>query len=208
MASEPNQVESMYDGMAGDYSKIMDEEIKLPMYDEVLSSLQNQIQDVSGPLLDSSCGSGHMLDKFHRDIDSKRPLIGTDLSAEMTKLTRGRLGPVVTTHVANMCDLTAFGPVAGLISFFALHHVDAEAAEASIALWASMLHPGGALCIALWEGEGLIDYGEHADLIAHRYNREQLEAWLNASGLSIDYIKKESFEDMGMDALVAQAHRT
>ena len=90
--SSTDHVKEMYEATADAYSVMMDSEIDLPLYTEVLSRLQANLVTTSGVLIDTSCGSGHMLSMYRHQFDSARPLMGLDLSPSMVKIASGRLG--------------------------------------------------------------------------------------------------------------------
>ncbi|HPE70374.1 MAG TPA: hypothetical protein PLF96_13710, partial [Thermotogota bacterium] len=59
--SEAREVCQMYDEIADTYSEMMEGEIGLPVYSEILGRLKDRIEPIPGVLLDTACGSGHML---------------------------------------------------------------------------------------------------------------------------------------------------
>ena len=63
--SSARQVCEMYEATADSYANMMDVEIKLPVYSETLGRLQRRIAEMPGVLIDTACGSGHMLSMFH-----------------------------------------------------------------------------------------------------------------------------------------------
>ena len=127
-ASSDNDVRSMYDATAASYAEMMDGEIELPVYDEGLARLAAEIARVSGPVVDVSCGSGHMLQRYHELHDKERGLIGIDLSPAMVGIARERLGSAARIEVGDMRDPRLSTPAAAIINFYALHHLDADSA--------------------------------------------------------------------------------
>ena len=61
----------------------MDKEIDLPVYSDLLGRLQERIANVPGTLIDTACGSGHMMSMYHERYDQQRLLLGIDLSPRM-----------------------------------------------------------------------------------------------------------------------------
>ena len=57
------------------------------------------------------------------------------------------------------------------------------------------------------EGVGAIDYGEHSDIIAVRYNDEDLSAWVRSAGFVVSHCMVESVDGMDMDAVYLYATR-
>ena len=68
-------VRTFYDDSADTYSGIMDADIELPVYTDLLHRLSDRIADQPGTLVDTSCGPGHVLLRYHEQFDLTRPLI-------------------------------------------------------------------------------------------------------------------------------------
>jgi len=56
-ASSEREVRELYESTADSYAKMMDSEIELPIYADVLSRLHQRIFALPGSLVDTSCGS-------------------------------------------------------------------------------------------------------------------------------------------------------
>ena len=203
------EVQKFYDETASGYAQMMDGEIDLPLYADVLGRLAQRLEGLTGPVVDTSCGSGHMLERYREKFDDKRPQVGVDLSPRMVELARNRLGGGAELHVGDMRELEglADGSAAALISFFALHHVSAQDARRALANWHRVLCRGGQLLVATWEGIGPIDYGEHADIIALRYSKDELTEWARGAGFVVDRATVEPVEEIPMDAVYLEATR-
>jgi hypothetical protein len=75
MTTSPvSKVREFYESSADWYSNMMDTEIDLPVYSDTLGRLAERIADIPGPVIDTSCGSGHMLSRYHERYDPKRLL--------------------------------------------------------------------------------------------------------------------------------------
>lgn len=205
--SATKDVRELYDSSADWYSKTMDAEIDLPVYHEILSKLARDIAEIPGPVIDTSCGSGHMLARYHERYDPGRELIGVDLSPGMVTLTSARLGAAGRVLVGDMRDLSEAqtGSAAAVLSFYALHHLAADEVEPALVEWRRVLAPGGRLIMATWEGDGLVDYGEHSDLEAYRYRLDQVRAWAESAGFDIERCVVEPVDGMGMDGVYLDA---
>lgn len=206
--SAHQQVRAFYDDTAEHYNQIMDEEISLPLYDEVLSNLAVQTAALQGPLLDTSCGSGHMLAKLANQHAPGRALVGVDLSPNMVAIASARLGTAARIYEGDMAHLPAqigAGECAAVISFFALHHIAPGALAQCLAEWRRVLAPGGKLLLATWEGEGSIDYGGHADIVTQRYREAELVAAAQSAGFEVNQSSARSVEGMEMDAVFLSA---
>ena len=193
----------MYEATADSYAEMMDKEISLPVYSDVLGRLQDRIANTAGFLVDTACGSGHMLDMFRERFDDQRPVLGVDLSPRMVAIAAKRLGSDGSAVVGDMRDLSMVksGSVAAVMNFFAVHHLDPEGVHQAMVEWRRVLCSGGQLLVAAWEGAGAIDYGEEADIVALRYTGAELESWAEKAGFAVTRCVGEAVEDFPMDAV-------
>lgn len=208
--SNLNDVQQMYNQTAENYAGMMDAEMQSPIYANMLGQLAEGLADMDGLVIDTSCGSGHMLAMYQQKFDDNRKLIGSDLSAEMVRISQQRLGEGATVKQADMCNLSFLdnNSVAGLISFFAVHHLDADMVRQALAEWQRVLKPSGQLLLAAWEGEGAIDYGSFSDLVAMNYAAQDLQQWLIDAGYQVQSCEVVTVEDMGMDAAYIVAFKS
>lgn len=148
-----------------------------------------------------------MLLRYHERHDSNRALVGVDLSPRMAAISRDRLKDAADILVGDMRSLegTASGTAAGLISFFALHHLGAQDIPAAFSEWKRVLTTSGRLALATWEGSGRIDYGDQSDLIAYRYNLEEVVAWAKNAGFENVIARVEKVDGLAMDAIYLNA---
>ncbi|MEZ4311272.1 MAG: class I SAM-dependent methyltransferase [Polyangiaceae bacterium] len=198
-----SSVVALYDGAAESYASMMDEEIKLPVYAETLARLSESISGVPGAVVDTSCGTGHMLWLYRARYDPERTVIGIDLSPRMVAVARSRLGQDAQIVVGDMRRLTelASSSVAGIISFFAIHHLDSNEVKDSLSEWHRVLRTDGRVVLAAWEGSGLIDYGGTSDVIAYKHAEKELTAWVGECGFRLEQCRVETVKEMGMDAV-------
>lgn len=201
--SSLNNVRNMYDTNADSYAKMMDSEIKLPVYKDKLGQLHENIVNTPGILLDTSCGSGHMLAMFRSQYDSNRSLIGIDISPRMVAVSKKHLGKEASIELGDMRALPGIdsASVAAVINFFAVHHLDADGICASMLEWNRVLVQNGRLLVAAWEGSGAIDYGEESDIVALRYTCNELTEISEKSGFIVTRCTVEPVEDFPMDAI-------
>jgi ubiquinone/menaquinone biosynthesis C-methylase UbiE len=202
-ASPTQEVRDMYDATADSYSDMMDKEIDLPIYSDILGRLRERIANVPGTLIDTACGSGHMLSMYHQRYDQKRLLLGLDLSPCMVSIAGKKLGSGGQVVVGDMCDLSMVdaNSAVALLNFFAVHHLDPEGVRAAINEWYRVLRPGGQLLVAAWEGVGTIDYGENSKIVALRYRSDQLFNWTQEAGFDISRCVVEPVDEFPMDAV-------
>jgi len=201
--SPPEKVRELYEESADSYAEMMDAEIELPVYADILGRLVERIVDIPGPVIDTSCGSGHMLSRYRERYDSGRSLIGVDLSPRMVAISSERLGSSAQILHGDMRDLEGIesGSAAGVLSFFAIHHIGPEEVLAAFREWHRVLHSGGQLVVATWEGTGSIDYGEMSDVVALRYTEEEISDWAKKAGFVVDRCVVEPVEEIPMEAI-------
>lgn len=201
------KVQELYEESAESYAEMMDAEIDQPIYADTLGRLAARIVHVSGVVIDTSCGSGHVLDRYRQVFDPDRALVGIDLSPRMVEIATSRLGACANVMTGDMRDLSTVGSgsAAAVLSFFAIHHLAPEGVVTAIREWRRILTQGGQLVIAAWEGAGPIDYGGASDVVALRYSRRQVADWVDENGFVVDRSVVEPVEDMPMEAVYLEA---
>lgn len=207
--SDMRDVCKMYDATADSYAEMMDQEIQLPVYSDALGRLHDRIAAVPGALVDTACGSGHMLFMFRERFDKSRPLVGIDLSPRMVAIASGRLGPNQRIVVGDMRDLNMVESctAAAVVNYFAVHHLDPGGVLVAAAEWYRVLRSGGHLVVAAWEGAGAINYGEESEIVALRYTSAELASCFEKAGFSIQRCVVEPVEDFPMDAIYIECCR-
>jgi ubiquinone/menaquinone biosynthesis C-methylase UbiE len=207
--SQVTDVRAFYDASADAYAAIMDSDIESPLYTDVLARLAERIAGLPGALVDTACGPGHLLRLYHDQFNPTRALIGIDLSPGMVSLALKKLGPAATVQQGDMRDLPHLetGIAASVISFFALHHVDADDAARALGEWHRILGERGQLVLGTWEGTGRIDYGDAADIAALRYTVSEVRDLVAHAGFVVDRATVASVDEMPMDAVYLEATR-
>ncbi len=201
--SSDAEVAAMYDQITDSYCQMMDEEIRLPLYEIWLRALARSIADIPGPVLDTSCGTGHLLARYHEEFDSKRDLKGIDLAENMVTAAQERLGEHAQLALGDMRDLSVYpdGSVAAIVSFFAIHHLAAEALLPTFQGWRRVLKAGGCLLLGSWEGESPIDYGDSADLVAVRHSQAWMTSSLEQAEFEVESCELRYEEEVGMSSI-------
>lgn len=193
----------MYEANADSYAEMMDKEIDLPVYKDLLGRLHEDISDIPGALLDTACGSGHMLAMFRSNYDSNRSVIGIDISPRMVEIAKTLIGEEGSVVVGDMRALPniSSGSVAAVINFFAIHHLDIDDIRESMLEWYRVLVHSGHLLLAAWEGNGTIDYGEESDIVALRYSSNELIEIAESVGFIVNRCLVAPVEGFPMDAI-------
>lgn len=201
--SPMDEVRALYEQCADSYNEMMEEEIELPIYHELLSEVVSKLKRVPGAVVDSSCGTGHMLEKIRDEYISDRELVGVDISPSMIKIARRRLGVSATLFEGDMSSLPQLpdSSCAVLLSFFAIHHVDLLGFRRCVSEWQRVLTHGGLLVLAAWEGEGPIDYGDASEVVARRYLESEVVDTVKSAGFCAAQHSVRPVDDFGMDAL-------
>ena len=208
--SSDAEVRQLYDDFVDHYSEMMDSEIDLPIYADLLSRLSERVAALPGPVVDTSCGSGHMLARYHERHDPARSLVGIDLSPRMVAIAGARLGANAEILLGDMRSLVgvATSSAAAVLSFFAIQHIDPDDALKALREWRRALCPGGVLLIAAWEGAGAVDYGGRFDAVARRYTEDEGSNWAREAGFVVDRCVVEPVEGFPMDALYLEGSKT
>ncbi|KAA3613851.1 MAG: class I SAM-dependent methyltransferase [Calditrichaeota bacterium] len=201
--SSAEDVRKLYEDSADSYDKMMDSEINLPVYEDILTRLAEKISGLQGAVIDTSCGSGHMLYQYHKRYDPMRPLIGIDLSPKMVAISRKKLGKNTKIFAADMRELDDIPAEssAAVISFFALHHLEPKEIGVALKEWCRVLRPKGQLNIATWEGSGPIDYGDESDVVALRYSQQEVTELVEKNGFKIDRLVVKPDAEIPMNAI-------
>ncbi len=207
--SKNSDVRNMYEATADSYAEMMDQEIHLPIYADVLGRLQDRIAQMPGALVDTACGSGHMLSMFSERFDVSRPLLGVDLSPRMVAIASDRLGSKGRAVLGDMRDLSMVesGSASAVMNFFAVHHLDPDGVIKAMVEWQRVLCSGGQLLVGAWEGAGAIDYGDESDIVALRHSSTELASWAKNAGFEISRCAVEPVEGFPMDAVYLECEK-
>ena len=201
--SPEGRVRGLYDTTADSYDAMMEQEIHLLLYDRVLSDLANAARSVPGSILDSSCGSGHMLHRIAKEYCPNGTYSASIYRRRWCESSRGRLGESAKVFKGDMSSLPQIpdASVTAVISFFAIHHVDSAGLGVCLDEWCRVLATGGHLFLAAWEGNGNIDYGGESDVVARRYREAEIVNAASRSGFQVVRHSVEPVDEMEMDAV-------
>jgi len=208
--SSIENVREMYEDTADSYFEMMEKEIKLPIYQDILGRLHQNISNIPGSLIDTACGSGHMLAMYRSQFDSGRALIGLDISPRMVALSKSLIDENGLFLVG---DMRAFPSIdstsaAAVINFFAIHHLAIDGIRNAMIEWNRVLVQNGNLVLAAWEGNGAIDYGAESDMVAFRYTNRELIEIANQAGFSVTRYDVEPVEGFPMNAVYIECKKS
>eukprot|EP00049_Salpingoeca_infusionum_P011990 m.212239 g.212239 ORF g.212239 m.212239 type:complete len:221 (+) comp15074_c0_seq1:194-856(+) len=184
------------------YEGLMADEVK--KYAADLSALLHDL--VEGPVIDTSCGTGHLLMQL-QSLEPTRTFYGIDIAPAMLESARTRLPDTVQLTAGDMRDLSQFedNTFSCVLNTFALHHLgeQVEVAEC-FKEWCRVLKPNGRLYVGAWEGVGDMMDGGMAEMMetpirAHfnRWAQQQFTAWASDAGLNITYERQAVEKDFG-----------
>ncbi len=140
--------QTSYDAVAEEYAARIADELKDKPLD--LQLLDRFAANVSGPVCDVGCGSGHVTRYLH---DHGADVFGIDLSPGMLARAR-RLNPDVRFEVSDMQALTlADASVAGITAFYSLIHISRANIVAVLRELKRVLKPNGLLFVAFHIGD-------------------------------------------------------
>ena len=176
------QMQAAYDEIADEYAARYGADF--PGLDDWRARFLGIVKE-GKPLLEIGCGPG-------RDMAWLEahgwPVVGVDLSAGMLARARAQVrGPLAQMDMRRLSfPANCFGGVWCLASL--LHLPKADAPQALSEMW-RVLTPGGALMLAIQEGEEegweTNPYGRAVDRFFARYTQEEAEAMLIGAGFNV-----------------------
>lgn len=207
--SNRDTIRDLYDNSADFYARMMDVGTGFSPRSSTLERLRDRIADTPGLLVDTACGSGHMLFLYRKTCDEQRLLLGVDLSPRAVALAAKRLGMHARVVVGDMCELSMIKAesAAAVINVFALHHLDPKDVLRALKDWFRVLSPKGQLLIAAWEGCGHIAFGEDTSIVAQKHSRDTLVSLVQSAGFSINSCLVEPVMGTPMNAVFLEGSK-
>jgi SAM-dependent methyltransferase len=143
-------VRSTYDALAEQYAAHLADELSGKEIDRMLlDRFAERVRDV-GPVCELGCGPAHVARYLHdRGVD----VFGIDLSPAMVEQARG-LHPGMSFREGDMLSLDVDArSLAGVVSFYAIVHLQPEALKAAFCELHRVLRPGGLVLLAFHVGD-------------------------------------------------------
>lgn len=160
MDDDTRTVRAGYDRVAAKYAETFYDELSRKPFDcALLDAFAEQVRAAGQPgaVWDLGCGPGHVGRYL---ADRGLDVCGLDLSDEMLTIAR-RLNPAMRFVQGTMLALpVADGALAGIVSFYAIHHLPRGQAVDALREFRRALRPGGRLLLGFHGGEGELYAGE------------------------------------------------
>lgn len=191
MSETSPDLQSSYDRVAERYAEEYFAELERKPYDRgMLDEFAESVRD-QGKVCEIGCGPGQVARYLKdRGVD----IHGVDLSEEMVR-NASRLNPDISFEQGNMLALRASdNSLAGIVSFYAVIHLQRADVTEALAEMNRVLQPGGHLLISFHEGEGELHrdewYGQPVSIDVTLMNGEEMTDYLEAAGFEVDLIVK------------------
>ena len=154
MSDDPRELQATYDRLAERYAETFIDELDRKPFDRaLLDTFAEQIRASRAPsqVWDLGCGPGHVGRYL---ADQRLQVCGLDLSEQMVAIAR-RLNPGMHFVQGSMLALpVADASLAGIVSFYALHHLARDQVVDALRKLHRALRPGGTLLLGFHGGEG------------------------------------------------------
>lgn len=140
-----------YDRVAQEYAARIADELEGKPLDRALLSCFAEEVGALGPIADIGCGPGHIARYLHEQGAS---VLGIDLSPEMIAVARQR-NPGIRFQQGSMLALDDVPDAAwgGIVAFYSIIHLPADARLQALAEFFRVLRPGGLLLLAFHIGD-------------------------------------------------------
>jgi ubiquinone/menaquinone biosynthesis C-methylase UbiE len=149
-----------YDALAESYAReLFDELTRKPLDRALLASFVEQVKGAhpDGSILEVGCGPGHVGRHVH---DLGAHVVGTDVSRAMLAVARRR-SPMIDFHHGDMLALNEpDGAYAGVLSFYAIVHLEPGQLVTAFREMRRVLRPNGLSLVAFHVGDERLRPGE------------------------------------------------
>lgn len=188
MDDDTRAVRAGYDRVAAKYAQTFYDELNRKPFDRaLLDAFAEEVRaaGLPGEVWDLGCGPGHV---GRYVADRGLPVCGLDLSDEMLAIAR-RLNPTMRFVQGTMLALpVADGALAGIVSFYAIHHLPRGRAGDALREFHRALRPGGLLLLGFHGGEGELFaeemLGERVDFHAALFGSDEMAEYAGQAGFT------------------------
>ena len=192
---EPD-LKASYDRVAERYATEYFGELKRKPFDrEILDTFADSVRG-QGLVCEIGCGPGQIARYLQ---DSGLKMRGVDLSHEMVRCA-GRLNPDISFEQGDMLTLNvADQSFAGIVSFYAIIHLNREDVTRALKEMLRVLQPGGKLLISFHGGEGELHrnewYDQPVSIDVSLFRNDEMRGYLEAAGFKVTRIaEREPYE--------------
>jgi SAM-dependent methyltransferase len=181
------RLRSSYDQVASRYDDAFAHELDdKPRDCELLRAFATAVDD---PVVEVGSGPGQ-IGAFVAGLG--RRVIALDLSIEMARLARDRLGSSVQADMRAVPF--APGRVGGLLAFYSLIHLRRDEVGPAVAQLAAVLRPGGRILLSAHEGRGEIRarrfLGRRVPFVATLFELDELVLAVEGAGLEVRHAER------------------
>ncbi|WP_306192235.1 class I SAM-dependent methyltransferase [Streptomyces sp. MK5] len=201
-----------YDTVAASYADMTRHLLEeTPEERAVLALFAERVRDGGGgPVADVGCGTGRITAHLCQlGLDA----FGIDLSPGMIKVARLE-HPGLRFDLGSMTDLNlADTSMAGLVAWYSLIHIPDDEIGAVFGHFRRVLWPGGPLLLSFHVGDEsklkTEGYGGHPmKVYVHRRQHDQVIAWLNDAGFSVEEHRTLSSAESKLGGIILARRQT
>ena len=188
MRDDERDLQATYDRVAAKYADTFNDELSHKPFDRALLDRYAELVRATEPssqVWDLGCGPGHVGRYL---ADRGLDVCGLDLSEQMVTIAR-RLNPGMRFVRGSMLALpVADGTLAGIVSFYAIHHLARGEVMTALREFQRALRSGGQLLLGFHGGEGELlaeeMLGEPVAFHATLYRGDELAQYARRAGFA------------------------
>ena len=196
MSQPQSELTASYDLVAEEFAaEFLGELERKPLDRELLGDFADSVRG-RGRVCDIGCGPGQIA-RYLRDLGVET--CGIDLSGEMIRVA-GRSNPAIPFEQGDMLELDVpAASLAGIVSFYAIIHLEREDATRALRRMHRALRPDGRLLLSFHGGEGDLHraewYGKPVSIDVTLFGKEEMSGYLEEAGFEVERIvEREPYE--------------
>jgi SAM-dependent methyltransferase len=196
MNKSKSEIEASYDRVCEEFAKEFYDELGQKPFDrEILSKFAESVRD-KGIVCELGCGPGQIA-RYLKDRGVE--VYGVDISSGQIECAR-RLNPDIRFEQGDMLALTATdSSLAGVVSFYAIIHLDRQDVPRALKLIHRALRPGGRLLLSFHGGEGMLRkeewYDKPVSIDVTLFEPDEMATYFETAGFEVEQIvEREPYE--------------